>query len=89
MESVNTLKFAQRASKVVTKAERGVILGESGALIAKYEKELDELRARLQRNDSKGRDPITDEHLEDERSKVRELPLLTTDTSLASAHILT
>lgn len=53
IESVSTLKFAQRASKVITKAERGVLsTNESGALIAKYEAQLAELRAQFERNQS-------------------------------------
>jgi len=69
VESVSTLKFAQRASKVVTKAERGVLGNASDALIAKYEKELEDLRAQFERNQSLQKED--DGELEGERQKVR------------------
>lgn len=46
IESVSTLKFAQRASKIETKAEQGIIYGP-GALIAEYEETIADLQSRL------------------------------------------
>lgn len=46
-ESVSTLKFAQRASKIITKAERGLVY--DGGLIPKYEERIASLQAELAR----------------------------------------
>ena len=82
VESVSTLKFAQRASKVVTKAERGDNLDPSEALIASLERELDEVKAKMRMNAEKREDALHEGELESERQKVSEFFVLFLQTWL-------
>ncbi|CAG8566472.1 3527_t:CDS:10 [Paraglomus brasilianum] len=51
-ESTNTLKFASRVKKVVTKAQTNQVMDDN-ALIKKYKAEIDELRAQLATTENK------------------------------------
>lgn len=71
IESVSTLKFAQRASTIVTKAEQGIIYGP-GALIAEYEETIANLQSQLadaRKNNAQSQPTMHIEALEEERRK--------------------
>lgn len=46
-ESLSTLKFARNAKLVVTRAERGTAASNDSALLQRYRKEIEDLRARV------------------------------------------
>lgn len=66
-ESVSTLKFAQRASKVVTKAECGVVTDGSGALLANLQETIANLQAQLAKSEAQGALAVDDGALQSEK----------------------
>lgn len=65
-ESVSTLKFAQRASKVVTKAECGVVTDGSGALLANLQETIANLQAQLAKSEAQGAVAVDESALQSE-----------------------
>lgn len=66
-ESVSTLKFAQRAAKVITKAEYGVVTDGSGALLANLQETIANLQAQLARSEVQSSASPDTGALEDEK----------------------
>ncbi|CAG8766571.1 33422_t:CDS:10, partial [Racocetra persica] len=73
-ESQNTLKFASRIKKVVTKAHTNAVMDDK-ALLQKYRMEIEELKAKLERtNDAnyKEKESELSQMLQQEKAKVSE-----------------
>jgi hypothetical protein len=61
------LKFAQRASKVITKAECGVVTDGSGALLANLQETIANLQAQLAKSEVQSSVAVSDGALESEK----------------------
>lgn len=58
IESLSTLKFARRASRVVTKAERGVLVTDA-MMLKQYELQVAELKAQIEAREHQAPPPAS------------------------------